>query len=505
MRLINGSIRLLMMIALVAVMGTLIAACGSDDESSGTLRVGMISDYTTLDPPSLLSLPDIVTVQHTYDVLVFRNPDLSLQPALAESWAANSDGTEWTFNLRQGVKFSHGKELKAEDVIFTFNRLFEVDSPLTSVMAEPTDIVALDDYTVRFDFASPNAVLLESLVKYHAHITPSDVDPARFALETFGTGPFRLTEYLVGERATFTRNPDYWWEGYPLVDELVYVFLGSAEARAEALKAGTVDMIYDLDTVSVPGVQAHPDTKALIAPSGSYLNLAMDTRKEPFDNILVRKALQAAIDREAILQGAQFGMGGIAYDHPITPSDPVFNSACNPPDYDVELAKSLLTQAGYPDGIQLTLYTATTGGAQVEMATVIKEKAAPAGIDIEIVVLSEDGYWTDGWMVAPFTTVFWGGRPPFEAFSVVYTSGAAWNESYWSNDRVDELLDIALGQSELEDQKKTYGELQCLVVDEVPRIIPVFRPVVLGVRNDVRGAEPMWDATLSLHRVWLDR
>ena len=108
-------------------------------------------------------------------------------------------------------------------------------------------------------------------------------------------------------------------------------------------------------------------------------------------------------------------------------------------------------------------------------------------------------------MVAPFTTVFWGGRPPFEAFSVVYTSGAAWNESYWSNDRVDELLDIALGQSELEDQKKTYGELQCLVVDEVPRIIPVFRPVVLGVRNDVRGAEPMWDATLSLHRVWLDR
>ena len=135
----------------------------------------------------------------------------------------------------------------------------------------------------------------------------------------------------------------------------------------------------------------------------------------------------------------------------------------------------------------------------------IKEKAAPAGIDIEIVVLTEEGFWTDGWMVAPFTTVFWGGRPPFEAFSVVYTSGAPWNESYWGNDRVDELLQIALGQSELEDQKQTYGELQCLVVDQVPRIIPVFRPVVLGVRNDVRDAEPMWDATMSLHRVWLDR
>ena len=423
----------------------------------------------------------------------------------ATSWSANSDGTQWTFNLREGVKFSHGKEFKAEDVIYTYNRMFEVESPLSSVMAEPVDIVALDDYTVRFDFASPNAVLLESLVKYHAHITPSDVDPARFVSETFGTGPFVVTEHITGERTTFTKNPDYWWEGHPLVDELIFIFLDSPEARAEALKSGAVDIIYDLDNSSVPALEDHPDTLVAIAPSGSYLNLAMDTRVEPFNNILVRKALQAAIDREAILQGAQFGLGGIAYDHPITETDPVFNSSCKPPEYNTDLARDLLAQAGYPNGIDLTLYTANTGGAQVAMATIIKEKAAPAGINIEINQVPEDGYWADVWMIKPFTTVFWGGRPPYEAFSVVYKSGAAWNESFWDSPEIDALLATALGQSELEDQKKTYGELQCLVVDQVSRIIPVFRPVLLGLRNDVRDTKPMWDATLSLHRTWLDR
>ena len=206
MRLINGSMRFLMMMALVAVMGMLIAACGGDDETSGTVRIGMLADHSSLDPPLVLGLPDIVTVQAAYDVLVMRNPDLTLQPMLATSWEPNDDASEWTFNLREGVKFSHGKDFTAEDVIYSFNRLFEVESPLSSVMAEPTDIVAVDDYTVRFEFGKPNAVLLESIVKYHAHITPSDVDPARFALETFGTGPFQMTEFTIGEFAVFERN-----------------------------------------------------------------------------------------------------------------------------------------------------------------------------------------------------------------------------------------------------------------------------------------------------------
>ena len=473
----------------------------------GTLRVGMVSDHITFDPPLLpiLGLPDIAIVLHTYDPLVMRNPDLTLQPMLAESWETNEDATQWIFNLREGVKFSHGKEFTAEDVVYTFNRLLDVGSPLAGVMARPSDIVAMDDYTVRFEFDSPNAVLLEAIVKYHAYITPSDLNPGRFATETYGTGPFRLTEYVAGEAATFTKNPDYWWEGHPSVDEVVFVFISDAVVRAAALRVGNIDIIYNMNTSSVPIIEDDPDMLVLQAPSGSYMNLAMDVRVPPFDNILVRRAIQAATDREAILQTAQLGLGGIAFDHPALPGDPVFNESCIPPAYGIELAKELLAEAGYPDGIDLTLYTATAGATMVEMARVMKERAAPAGIDIEIVVVSENTYWSEVWLVEPFSTVWWSGRPPYEAFSVVYPSDHPWNESHWSNAEFDALLDLALWAADEASQRDVYGQLQCLVVKEVPRIIPVFRPVLLGLRGDVRGVEPMWDTTLSLHEAWLDR
>ena len=477
----------------------------ADARPGGTLTLGTAADHVTFDVPLITTTVDSAMVEQTYDKLLMRNPDDTLQPMLAESWEPNEDGSEWTFNLRRGVTFHHGKEFKAEDVVYSFNRIFEVDSPYAATLTQPDEIVAVDDYTVRFEFPQPNAVLLDALVRYQAHITPSDVDPEEFVNKEFGTGPFIMTEFIPGERAVFTKNPDYWWEGRPLVDELIFLFLGSPEARVEALKGGTVDAIYPVDTPSIPGLVNNPDIALQESTLRSYMNLAMDTREEPFSNKLVRQALQAATDRNAILQGAQFGLGGIAYDHPVAPTDPVFNSECTPPDYDPELAKDLLAQAGYPDGIELTLHTASVGGAMVEMATVLKESFRPAGIDLTIQVEPEDGYWGDVWLVEPFTTVFWFGRAPYEAFSIIYPSDAAWNESYWANDDVDRLIDEALSAADLESQKRIFGELQCIIVEEVPRIIPVFQPWIIGTQPDVRDLASLWDGSLSLHRAWLDR
>jgi len=519
---------LLLCVAVMTALAVLAVGCSSDDSTTGgtqggaegeikrggTLKVGMLSDHVGFDPPVLLGMPDIYTVTHTNDVLVFREPDLTMRPALAESWTFNDDASVWTFNLRKGVHFKYwengaiveGKEFKAEDMIFSINRMFDMESPTSSTVSpEKPTMVAEDDYTVRMEFGAPNATLLEGLVKYQAHISPSNIDPARFAQETFGTGPFILTDMIVGERATFVRNPDYFIPGIPAVDEMIFLFLPSPEARAEALKAGTIDVIADLDATSIPGLDAHPETIVQTAPSGGYMNLAMIVTEPPFDNIKVRKAVQAATDRNAVLQAAQFGLGSIAYDHPVTPTDPRFNPFCKPPAYDPELAKSLLAEAGYPNGIDLTLYTSTAGASMVEMATVVKESFKPAGINLEIVVMPEDGYWAEGWMVKPFTTVWWGGRPPYEGFNVVYRGGGSWNESFYTNARVDALLDEAKGAATLPEQKRIFAELQCIAIEEVPRVVVVFRPVTLGIRHDVRGSAPMWDATVSMHKTWLDR
>ena len=470
----------------------------------GTLKVGMLASHVAFDPPLTLETPDINVAVHAYDPLVMRNPDLSIQPMLAVSWEISDDATQWTFHLREGVTFRHGKEFTAEDVVYTIERLFEVDSPLASTLPQDVQVVAVDDHTVRFDFSSAYAPLLDTLVKYHAVITPSDLDPERFKTETFGTGPYHMVEHVVGEYTRFERNESYWWEGHPPADELLFIYLPDPTARVEAIKAGIVDVIFDMETASVAALRDNADVIVKQAPGGGYMNLAMDVRTPPFDNILVRRALQAATDRQAILDGAQLGLGGIAYDHPVTPTDPFFNDACKPPEYNPDLARELLAQAGFPDGIQLTLYTATAGAAMVEMATVMKEKAAPAGIDLEIEVMSEDGYWSDGWMVKPFTTVWWGGRPPHEAFSIVYPTGAGWNESFYSNTEVDSLIEKGATTADLDARKQAYFELQCLLIEEVPRIIPVFRPVVWAVRADVQGIEPTWDAILQIHRGYVE-
>ena len=496
---------------MILVLG--ITACGDSTKSGGTLKIGMLSDHVGFDPPLVVGMPDLYTVIHAYDVLVFRNPDMTKSGGLAESWETNDDASHWTFNLRKGVHFNsyengqivQGKEFKAEDVIFSMNRIFELESPIVAALSKPVAMIAVDDYTVRMEFDGPNAPLLDGLVKYHVQMTPSNVDPELFDSQTFGTGPFIMTEHIISESTSFVKNPNYWNKPYPMVDEMVFVFLPSPEARAEALKAGIIDMIAGLDATSIPTLENHPDTAVLEAPSGGYMNLAMIVTEPPFDNILVRKAIQAATDRNAVVQAAQFGRGAIGYDHPITPTDPVFNEDCKPPDYNPELAKSLLKEAGYPDGIDLTLYTSTAGASMVEMATVVKESFKPAGINIEIVVMPEDGYWAEGWMVKPFTTVWWGGRPPYEGFSIVYKGGGSWNESFYVNDRVDALLEEAKSAASLEDQKRIYGELQCIVVEEVPRVVVAFRPVTLGIRSDVRDAAPMWDATEDFRRVWLDR
>ena len=392
---------------------------------------------------------------------------------------------------------------------YGFKRLLDPDvgSPIAAALDSITKVVALDELTVRFELDSPNSYLPDLLALYHARIIPSDIDPERLTNEEFGTGPFILKEHVVGERIVMVRNPDYWWEGYPYLDEIIFFYIPNPETRAEALKSGAVDVIFDLNASSVTALEAHPDTRVSVSASASYLNLAMDMRVEPFDDILVRKALQAATNREAILQAAQFGKGSIAYDHPVPPSDPYFweGSQQAVPPYDVERAKTLLAEAGYPDGLDLTLHTSTSGRTMVEMAVAFKESAAPADIRVKIQRVPEDEFWSDVWMVKPFNTVWWDGRTPDEAFSVVYKSDAIWNESRYSNRRVDELIVKARGQADLADRRESYGEIQRILIDEVPRIIPVFRPIFQGLRHNVRGCEANQKAAeLLVFRCWLD-
>ncbi|MBI4339824.1 MAG: ABC transporter substrate-binding protein [Chloroflexi bacterium] len=478
----------------------------SGARTGGTLRVALPVNTNTLDPALSLSTTDVVTTLQLYDNLVLIQPDNTVRPMLAESWTYNQDLTQWTFQLRPNVKFHSGKTLDAGDVVFTMKRLLDPDtgSPARSTLTFVKDVVALDGLTVRFDLDAPNAFLLNTLSQYQIRILPANVDVSKLATQEFGTGGFTLVEHLPGERTIMKRNPGYWDSPQPYVDELVYYYMPEPETRVEALKTGSVDVVFPLEATSVKSLESSRGAVVKKVSSASYLNFAMDVRVAPFDNKLVRQAIQAAIDREAVILTATLGLGTIGNDHPIPPNDPAYWKDQPVATYDPQKARELLAQAGYPKGIDLTLHTSTVAPGMVEMAVAFKESAAAAGIRVSIIRDPEDAFWSKVWMVEPFTTVTWNGRDPDQALSITTLSDAAWNESYYKNPEFDALVLKARGQSEDTARNETYAEIQKILIEDAPRLIPAFRPIIVGVRANVRGVEAHPNNWLILTTAWLD-
>jgi peptide/nickel transport system substrate-binding protein len=424
---------------------------------------------------------------------------------LAEAWEPNEDVTEYVLNLRPGVKFSHGKEVQAEDVVFTFERLTDPDvgSPARSSLASIEGVEEIDPYTVRLRLNSPNAFLPVTLSLYQGRIIPSDIDPARLANETFGTGAYRLKEHLPGERTSFERNPEYWDDGKPYVDELTFVYMPDPIGRLEALRAGSVDVVFPLEPAQLRAVDGMQGAVVSETPSAGYLNLAMHVDTPPFDDVRVRRAVQLVLDRDFVNEAVLFGRGVAGNDHPIPPFDPHWWEGQEIPAQDIDQARSLLEQAGHGRGLNLTLHTSTVSPGMVEFAVAFRELAAPAGLNVEIQRQPEDSYWSEVWLKEPFTTVGWNGRNPDEALSVVYLSDADWNESRYQNPEFDDLVVRARGLADLEERKEAYGRVQQILIEDAPRPIPVFKPIFGAHRDRVGGFQAHPNNWLLLHDAWL--
>jgi peptide/nickel transport system substrate-binding protein len=296
---------------------------------------------------------------------------------------------------------------------------------------------------------------------------------------------------------------DYWDKDKIFLDEIVFLGIPEVATRIEALKSGDIDLMFNLDAQSVAGLEAHDDTTVLRASTSAIIAMDMNNTIPPFDNKLVRQAMQAAMDRELINQAALLGLGTIAYDHPIHPSDPFFAPQYAPPEYNPELARSLLEQAGYPDGIDVTLHTADIGSGVIEMAVAFKESAAPAGIRVEVKRGPADAFWDSVWFIEPFTVTRWLGRLPDQMLMETYDGESIWNAPRYNNPVVNDLIIEARGQ-DLQGQKESYAEIQRILIDDVPRLIPAFQAWLMGMRTDVRGVDIHPLGFMPLNDAWLD-
>jgi peptide/nickel transport system substrate-binding protein len=456
-----------------------------------TLLIATSPDLSTIDPALAMTNPDVYLAQSIYENLVSRDPDGTLRPLLAESWQPNADRTQWTFKLRSGVLFHHGKEFTAEDVVSTFKRLLDpaTGSPALPVLDIIEDVVAVDPLTVRFDLSGPSSLLPDLVSIPHAKIVASDKPPDDRTATAPGTGPFSIEHHSAGSRTVLKRFDDYWGEDQPKLSQLTFLSTPTLKTRISGLVAGQVHVVLPIEASEAKKLENRGSVVVLKVPASSYVSISMDVTSAPFDNKLVRQALRAAIDRAALVEEVLGGDATVANDHPIAPSDPLYWAGQEVATYDIDAAKALLKEAGFADGVDITLHTSAVTPAMAAIAAAIKKMAEPAGFRIEIEEAGERDYVADIWLSESFATATWSQRLPDEAMALMYRSDSIWNTSNYSNSDLDDLIKLARTQLDEAERKATYQQIQQILIDDVPTIIPVFMPMFATLLNAVEDLE----------------
>jgi peptide/nickel transport system substrate-binding protein len=343
-----------------------------------TLRWAAQNDILTLDPHSQNHATTIAILQHTYESLVRYSKDYKIEPSLAESWKELSP-THWRFNLRKGVKFHDGSPFTADDVVFSFGRLKQPQGTMQIYVANIAEVKKVDDSTVDFILSGPHPVLLQNISDFRIMSKSwseknrsQNIQDYKQKEETYasrntnGTGPYIIKGWEPDKRIVFELNKNWWGKIDGNVTDVVYTPIKSDATRVSALLSGEVDLVTDLPTQDVERLRKEPKIKILDGHEVRTIFIGMDQfndqlkysnvkGKNPFKDIRVRKALNMAVDREAIKRITMRGLsipGGLMIAPGVHPYSKQLDIV---PKYDPAGAKKLLAEAGYPNGFEFTL------------------------------------------------------------------------------------------------------------------------------------------------------
>ncbi len=369
----------------LVLAGGLLLFAGAAHAQQTDLVLGMQLEPPHLDPTSAAAAAiDEVTYANVFEGLTRFASDGSVLPGLAESWEIAPDGLSWVFNLRQGVTFHDGAPFTAEDVAFSLERAIAEDS--TNAQKQLFDginsVNVIDDVTVEIGLDVPKGALLSNLAWGDAVIvSPGSAETN--TTEPVGTGPFRFSNWVQGDSVELVRNPDYWGEPAKL-EQVTFKFISDPTAAFAALMAGDVDAFPVFPAPeNLAQFEADPRFNVIVGSTEGETILSTNNGREPFDNILVREAIAHAIDRQAIIDGAMFGYGTPIGSH-FAPHHPAYVDLTGMSEYDPELARSLLEEAGYPDGFETTLTLPPPSYAR-RGGEIIASQLREVGIDAEII------------------------------------------------------------------------------------------------------------------------
>jgi len=452
----------------------------------GTFVYGAATEPDNLDPAVVFDTQAMRIMRNVAENLVNLGPDGEPQPGLAESWEISADGLTWIFHLRHGVKFHDGTPFNAEAVVFNFDRQMNPDNPYhqygpwvwwewmySSIIKS---VEAVDEYTVKIELKKPFTPLLAHLAISASGtiLSPTAIRKwkGEIGLHPVGTGPFKFKEWVRGDHITLEAFDDY-WGGRPYVDRIVIRFIPDNTVRAGALIKGEIDLMTDFSEPTYKTLIAEPSVTVILAPPLNISYLAMNTTKKPFDNILVRLAIQHAINKEELVSSLYGELGEVA-NGPIPSPEWAWHPGLKAYEYNPELAKALLAAAGYPDGFDTELWIASAPRGYNPVGPLLAETVqsylAAVGINAKVVVMDYSAL-TPRVMNGEHEMTFFGWYgddldPDEFIYTFCHSSNAippANNLAFYKNDQVDELLDLAQRITDIDVRRELYLRAQEIV------------------------------------------
>lgn len=479
---------------LIILVSLVLTACGGAApamvEKAGVLRVAMQPIVQT-DPAFISSDAEVLVANHVYDYLVDIDTESNIQPRLATAWTVSDDGLTYVFQLAEDVTFHDGSEFNAEDVAWTFNRLRDptLELPTSSLYSNVASVSATGDLEVTFKLNESNPFFLFDLSDNHALILKAGTEDAGTNFN--GTGPFKVTEYILEDRIVLEANSEYFIEGQPRLAGLEIVFFNDEAASVNALRSGQIDLVMRMSTSLFTSLQGEEGILAIDIPTNGFDLVRLRSDRAPGSDPRVIQALKLATDRDAILELVQQGYGAVGRDSPIGPLYASYYSEDTPiPARDIEAAKTLLADAGYAEGLSLELHTPDTGGRQ-DLASVLKEQWSEAGVNVEIFVEPESVYYgEDGWLEVNLGITGWGSRPvPQFYLDVMLECDAVWNESHFCDEEFDTLSATTGSTLSEAERVEAYAEIQRLLIERGPVIIPYFFAQFAAISEEFDGFE----------------
>ena len=490
-----------------AALAIIAALSASDTLAGGTLRIAREQDSTSLDPALTILNSDIWVMQNMNCLLVKVNDaGNDIVPDCAESWSISPDGLTYTFTLREGLKFSDGSPLKASDVKFSLERVRDKpDSIWGGMFSLIKGIETPDDRTVAIALSEPSTPFLAQLAIYAAAILPEAAVNEKgdtFGTSPVGAGAFRFVSWEPGNVIKLEKNEHYYDPSKPQLDAVEWYYIPNDNTRILKLQAGELDAILFVPFNRIADLQQDANLRVHLDPSSRMDHLLVNHLHAPLDNKNVRKALNMAMDQQAIVDVATSGFGTPA--NSFIPAGAMFYNADNPHyAYDPEGAKAMLAAEGVTD-LSLKLLIASGDAVHEQIAVLIKDQLAKVGVDVQI-EKQEPGQAWESTVAGDYdiSINYWTNDiidPDQKASFCVAWDEA--NQSYYTNYKNQAVSDLVLaGRVELDAEKRRaiYHQIQQIAKDDVHWIDLYYSPFRNASRANVSGLlqNPMGKFTLE--------